>query len=366
MKKIERRDFIKKAAVATVGSSALIAACSNEKKNSGPAVINNQKYEWKMVTAWPPHYPILGEYADLLAQEIEVMTNGRIKIHVYGGGELVPALESFDAVSQGLAEMCHSSAYYWAGKAPAAQFFSGIPFGMNTQQAFSWMYSGGGLELWRELYDQFNIIPFPAGCTGGQMGGWFRKPINSPGDLKGLKMRIPGIGGKVFNKAGGSSVLAPGGEIYTDLERGVIDAAEWVGPYHDYLMGFHKIAKYYYHPGWQEPTSFLELIVNKNAYNELPDDLKKIIEVVASSHSIRMFAEFQSKNIEYRKILDEDKIDFRPFPDTVLNTLQKYTQEVIQEIVDSDQMSKKVYDSYSSFQKQISAWTDIAEINYKI
>ncbi|OGU34212.1 MAG: ABC transporter substrate-binding protein [Ignavibacteria bacterium GWB2_35_6b] len=365
MKNIERRDFIKKAAVAAVGSGALLNACSNEKKSSVSGVVSGETFEWKMVTAWPPHYPILGEGADKLAKEIEEMSAGRLKIKVYGGGELVPALESFDAVSQGVADMCHSASYYWAGKAPAAQFFTAIPFGMNTQQAYSWLYYGGGIELWKEVYEPFNIIPFPAGGTGAQMGGWFNKQINSVSDLKGLKMRIPGIGGKVLNKAGGSSVLSAGGEIYTNLERGVIDAAEWVGPYHDYLMGFHKIAKYYYYPGWQEPASFIELIVNKNSFSKLPDDLKKIIEIASTSHCLKMFAEFENKNAEYRKkLIEEEKVDFRKFPDDVLKTLKKYTEEVLNEIAASDPMSKKVFESYKAYNKSASVWTNVAEHNY--
>lgn len=365
MKNIERRDFLKKAAVAAVGSGALISACADEKKTGGPAIITGEKFEWKMVTAWPPHFPILGEGADKLAKDIEEMSGGRLKIKVYGGGELVPALESFDAVSQGVTDMCHSSSYYWAGKATATQFFSGIPFGMNTHQAYSWLFSGGGLELWKEVYEPFNLIPFPAGGTGGQMGGWFNRQINSVADLKGLKMRIPGIGGKVLNKAGGSSVLSAGGEIYTNLERGVIDAAEWAGPYHDYLMGFYKIAKYYYYPGWQEPASFIELIVNKNSFDKLPDDLKKVVETAASSQCVKMMAEFEVKNVEYHiKLVDEEKVDFRKFPDDVLRTLRKYNDEVVQEIVDSDPMSKKVFDSYNKYQKATSKWTNIAEINY--
>lgn len=365
MKKIERRDFIKKAAVAAVGSSALITACGNEQKKGGPAVISDKKFEWKMVTAWPPHFPVLGEGADKLAKDIDEMSGGRLKIKVYGGGELVPALESFDAVSQGVADMCHSSSYYWAGKAPATQFFSGIPFGMNTHQAYAWIFNGGGLSLWKEVYEPFNIIPFPAGGTGGQMGGWFNKEINTSEDLKGLKMRIPGIGGKVLNKAGGSSVLSAGGEIYTNLERGVIDAAEWAGPYHDYLMGFHKIAKYYYYPGWQEPASFIELIVNKNSFNELPQDLKTIVETAASSHCVKMFAEFEAKNIEYyKKLINEEKIEFRKFPDEVMSTFKKFNDEVINEIIESDPLSKKVYESYNSFHKSAGEWSDIAEKNY--
>lgn len=361
---IKRRDFLKKASVAAIGSSALITACANEKDNQGPAVISDKKYEWKMVTAWPPHFPILGEGADRLAKIIESMSGGRLKIQVYGGGELVPPLEAFDAVGSGVAEMCHSASYYWAGKTPASQFFTSVPFGMNTQQTNAWFYFGDGLKLWEKVYDSFNLLPMPAGNTGGQMGGWYNRKINSLADYKGLKMRQPGIGGNVITKAGAAAILSPGGELYTNLERGVIDAADWVGPYHDYLMGFHKIAKYYYYPGWQEPTGVVELIVNKSAFNNLPKDLQEIIRYAAKSYQSEMISEFENKNQEYLAKMKEEKVNILPLPDDVLTAFRKFSKEVIQEITDADKLSKEVYESYLKFQKNISTWTKIAEYNY--
>jgi TRAP-type mannitol/chloroaromatic compound transport system substrate-binding protein len=367
MKKLDRKHFIKSASLAAVAGSTFISGCMKENNQGGPNINTNEKFDWKLVTTWPPHFPILGEYVDQAAEWINKMSDGRLKIQVYGGGELVPALEVFDAVSSGVAEIGHGGSYYWAGKLPAAQFFSSVPFGMNAQQVNSWLYYGGGLELWRELYSSFNLFPFPAGNTGGQMGGWFNKKINSIKDFSGLKMRIPGIGGKVVSKAGGTSILAPGGELYTDLERGVIDALEWVGPYHDHLMGFDKVAKYYYYPGWQEPGPSLELIVNKNAYDKLPQDLKQIIEVVSGYLNVIMLSAFEAKNTEYYfKLKTEGKVELHQFPDDVLSTFRKLTAEVIEEITSSDTMSKKVYDSYRNFQKNISEWNTIAERNYLI
>ncbi len=366
MKKIERRDFLKKSSLAVAGASVL-TACNSKSESSGPAIINKKKYEWKMVTTWPPHFPIVGEGADKLAKEIEEVSEGQLKIRVYGGGELVPALESFDAVSQGIAEMGHGASYYWAGKIPASQFFTSLPFGMNSIQSFAWLQNGGGNELWKEAYESFNLIPFSAGCTGGQMGGWFNKQIKSANDLKGLKIRIPGIGGKVYTKAGGSAILSAGGEIYTNLERGVIDAAEWIGPYHDYLMGFHKISKYYYYPGWHEPTGVLELLVNKSAFESLPKNLQNLIEVTAASYNIKMLSEFEAKNVEYlEKIKNETDVKVEKFSDDVLDSFKKYSEEVIEEIVTSDPMSKKVYDSYSKFQKGSNKWVEMSQSNYNI
>jgi TRAP-type mannitol/chloroaromatic compound transport system substrate-binding protein len=366
MTSINRKNFLKKAAVAAVGSSALLASCDKDgQTNKAPAVIVAKTIEWRMVTAWLPHFPLLGEGADYLAKQIEIMSSGRLKIHVFGGGELVPALQTFDAVRQGLAQIGHSASYYWAGKAPAAQLFTSVPFGMNTQQTYAWLNNGGGIELWKELYDSFHLIPFAAGNTGGQMGGWFNKAINSIADLKGLKMRMPGLGGKIISKAGASAVLSPGGEIYTNLERGVIDASDWIGPYHDWLMGFHKIAKYYYYPTFAEPTGFVELIVNKEAFNELPDDLQAIISAAADSLNIKMLSEFETKNAEYlEKLKKESSIEIRKFPDDVLISLKTFADETLQELAESDPFSKKVLASYNSFRSKLSAWTELSDKNY--
>ena len=367
MSGLDRRDFLKKAAVASaVGSAAVMFGCSTDNKQGGETSgYSGKTFQWRMVTAWPPHFPILGEGAEQLAKDIEIMSGGRLKIQVYGGGELVPPLETFDAVSQGTAEMGHSSAYYWAGKIPATPFFSSLPFGMNTQQTNTWFYANEGLKLWEETYKPFNLIPMPCGNSGAQMGGWFNKEINSIADLKGLKMRQPGLGGKVITKAGASAILTAGSEIYTNLERGVIDAADWIGPYHDYLMGFPKIAKYYYYPTWTEPTGVIELIINKNAFESLPPDLQDIVRQAAYSSNIKMLSAFEAKNQEYYiKLKEEGKVQFRKFPDDVIATFKKYTKEVLAELTASDPMSKKVFDSYSKFQAKIYNWSELAEVRY--
>lgn len=376
MEKIERRDFLKKASIATlVGGTALLAGCGSQQeeqqksetqqKVEAPAVQTKKTYEWRMVTTWPPHFPALGEGADKMAEWIGEMSDGRLKIQVYGGGELVPALETFDAVSQGTAEMSHGAAYYWAGKILASQFFASVPFGMNAQQMNAWLYKGGGLELWEELYANFNLIPMPAGNTGVQMGGWFNKEIKTIEDLKGLKMRIPGLGADVIAKAGGSAVLSAGGEIYTNLERGVIDATEWVGPYHDFLMGFHKVAKYYYYPGWHEPGTVAELIINKGAFEKLPKDLQEIIRTAAYKTNLWILSEFESKNNEHlQKLINEYNVQVKKFPDEVLSALRTYSREVIDEITTKDPLSKKVYESFSQFHKKVSGWATISENAY--
>ncbi|MEL6987322.1 MAG: TRAP transporter substrate-binding protein, partial [Bacteroidota bacterium] len=265
----------------------MLNACKNEISSTPSDLAGNTKeYEWKMVTTWPPNFPVLGQGCNLFAQWVKEMSNGKLDIKVYGSGELIPALEVFYAVSSGTAEIGNGVSYYWAGNSPATQFFASIPFGMNAQQMMAWIEGGEGKQLWHELYDKYNLLPFPSGNTGVQMGGWFNKSIDSIEDLKGLKMRIPGIGGKVLEKAGGTAVLSAGSEIFTNLERGVIDATEWIGPYHDYKMGFHNITKYYYYPGWHEAGTILETIVNKEAYNALPKSLQSIIEAACAKQYI--------------------------------------------------------------------------------
>lgn len=352
---MDRREFIKKALIGGALASVSIA----------PNIHAAKTYSWRMVTAWQPHFPVLGEGAEMFARLVDEMSEGRLKIRVYGAGELVPALEAFDAVSQGIVEIGHAASYYWAGKSPAVQFFTSIPFGMNAQQMNAWLYAGDGLKLWEEVYAPFNLIPMPAGNTGVQMGGWFNKEINSIKDIKGLKMRIPGLGGKVISRAGGTAVLSAGGEIYTNLERGVIDAAEWVGPYHDYLMGFHRIAKFYYYPGWQEPGSVLEIFINKKSFESLPKDLQAIIRTAAYRTNLWMLSEFESKNNIYlKKLVNEHKVKLRRFPDDVLKEFKRYSEEVIQDMISKDALSKKVYESFNRFKKDISDWAKVSEVAY--
>lgn len=366
---MKRKDFIKKgilgAALAPLAISGCVPAPSSnqaELEPHVPNIITGKRYKWKMVTTWPPNFPVLGEGAVFFSEWVKEMSAGRIEIKVYGGGELVPALEVFDAVSSGSAEMGSGCAYYWAGKSPAAQFFAAVPFGLNAQQMTSWMLSGGGYELWKELYAKFNLVPYLGGNSGVQMGGWFNKEINTVSDLKGLKMRIPGLGGKVLEKAGGAAVLVAGGEIYTSLERGVIDATEWLSPYHDYKMGFHKIAKYYYTPGWHEPGTQLELMINKQVHDRLPKDLQAILYAASIRLHNWEIAEMEAQNgLYYEKLVKEEKVLVKSFPKEVLDQLRIYTQEAVQELVGEDEFSQRVYASFSEFQQRVSAYSRFSE-----
>ncbi len=323
-------------------------------------------YHWKMVTTWPPNFPVFQEGVDKLANDIELMSNGRLRIKVHAADELVPALGVFDAVSQGAVQMGHGAAYYWSGKVPAAQFMSAVPFGMTASGMNAWFYAGGGLELWRDLYKPFNLVPFPVGNTGVQMGGWFNKKINSVQDLQGLKMRIPGLGGKVLSKAGGTSVLMAGGEIYTNLERGAIDATEWVGPFHDLRLGLYRAADYYYYPGWHEPGTVLELIINRQAWESLPPDLQHIVKTAAEAIGSWMYVQFESKNLDALNQLKQAyKVEVLEFPPEVLAELRRMTREVLAEEADKNSDFKRVYEAYEAFRQENDAWKAVSEYAYQ-
>tara|TARA_A100001388_G_C28771892_1_gene504449 strand:+ start:1755 stop:2822 length:1068 start_codon:yes stop_codon:yes gene_type:complete len=352
---MKRRDFFLK--------SALLASLGLTSQKSVAA--KKPEYSWKMITTWPKNFPGLGTGAENLANLINKLSSGRIKITVYGAGELVPAFEIFDAVSRGIAELGHGSAYYWKGKNESLQFFSTVPFGLTANEMNAWLYYGGGQELWQKAYSKFNLVPMAAGNTGIQMAGWFNKEINSLDDLKGLKMRIPGLGGEVLKRAGGTPVNLPGGELFTALKTGTIDATEWVNPYNDLAFGLHKAAKYYYYPGWHEPGTTLECFLNKEIFDSLPEDLQNIITGAAKIANLDMLSEYIARNNEALKILkDKHKVNIMPLPDEVLEMLHNISNEVISEIAKKDKFSMQVYDSYKNFQKKTSEWSKISIKSY--
>lgn len=323
------------------------------------------EHKWKMVTTWPKNFPGLGTGANNLAALIGEMSGGRIEVKVYGGGELVPPFEIFDAVSRGTAEMGHGSAYYWKGKSEAAQFFSTVPFGLTAQEMNGWIYHGGGLELWTELYAKFGLVPAPAGNTGVQMGGWFNKEINSVEDLKGLKMRIPGLGGEVLARAGGTPVNLPGGELFTALQSGAIDATEWVGPYNDLAFGLYKAAKFYYYPGWHEPGTILEAMINKQVFDALPADLQSIVLNACKVVNQDMLAEYTARNpAALQTLISKHGVQLRRFPDDVILKLRELSDQVVAEIAEKDEFSAKVYASYKKFLVQAKDWSGISELTY--
>jgi TRAP-type mannitol/chloroaromatic compound transport system substrate-binding protein len=368
---MKRRDFVKAAGIGATAVAATVALSSCEtkeeapKESAAPAVITNKKYEWRMTTTWPPKLPLLQTGAERFAKNVEEMSGGRLVIKVYAGGELAPPLETFQSVSQGTVEAGSGAAYYWAGKMPAAQWFAAVPFGLNAQGINSWFYGGNGLKLWEETYAPFNVVPRPGGNTGVQMGGWFRKEIKTINDFKGLKMRMPGLGGKVIAKAGATPVLLAGGEIFTSLERGVLDATEWVGPMHDLRMGFYKAAKYYYAPGWHEPGTCLELMFNKTAYDGLPKDLQKILDVAAAESNVWMLGEFDAQNGgALQTLISEHKVNVKRFPARVLDKLRVLAEETLEEVASGNAQARKVHEDFKKFKDQVGIWGSISEQSY--
>lgn len=351
---------MKRRAFAVAAATGALVAC--KPTNETAPAPTGQVFNWKMVTSWPPNFPGLGTGASKLAEMITKASGGQLSVRVYGGGELVPAFEVFDAVSLGTAEMGHSVAYYWKGKSAAAPFFSAVPFGLNAQEMNGWMYHGGGLELWRELYASFNLVPFPAGNTGVQMAGWFKKEIRSIRDLQGLKMRMPGLGGDVLRKVGGSPVNIPGADLFTALQTGAIDAAEWVGPYNDLAFGLHNAAKFYYYPGWQEPGSMAECMINKTAWDGLPAHLKTIVELCCRAINDDMLADFTTQNHRaLAQLVDEHGVEVRKLPNDVIAALRTASEEIVSDLGGSDPFVKRVYDSFVSYREQSRQWHKISE-----
>ena len=299
---MKRRDF-----VAGTLFVAGMSACETQKPAEEINLpVSQDIFEWNMVTSWPPGLPGLGVGATNFSQRVEKASGGRLKIKVFAGGELVPPLEVFDAVSRGTVQIGHDSSYYHRGKVPAAPYYTTVPFGLNLNEMNAWLYYGDGLDLWHELYAPFNLVPFPVGNTGVQMLGWFNKKIQTIKDLSGMKIRMPGLGGEIMQRAGAIQVTVPGSEIFTSLKTGVVDAAEWVGPYNDIALGLHKAARYYYYPGLHEPGPNIECIINKTAWNTLPEDLQEIVRVVSQACNLDMTSEYMWGNAI---ALDQLKMD---------------------------------------------------------
>ena len=350
-----------------VGTLALwtVEAQMND-DDAGPRVSGREtSIEWKLVTTWPKGLPGLGSAPENFARRVGEMSNGRLTVRVYGAGEVVPPFEVFDAVSQGVAEMGHGASYYWKGKIPSSVFYTAVPFGMTAQEMNGWLHYGGGLELWRELYAPFGVRPFAGGSTGVQMAGWFNRELKSASDLDGLKMRIPGLAGEVFAASGGTAVRLAGGEIYTSMQTGVIDAVEWVGPYNDRTLGLMEVAEYYYYPGWHEPGAMLEFTVNQAAFDRLPADLQSIVEGAARATNQDMLDEFTARNNEsLTTLLEEHSTKLRPLPDDVMDVLHSNAVIALEQLKKDDPMAQKISASYEAFLDGVRTYHEISERAY--
>ena len=329
------------------------------------AAIAQQTYEWKLVTTWPKNFPGLGVAPERLAKLVDEMSRGRLKIKVYGAGELVKALGVFDAVQSNTAQMGHGAAYYWRGKIPESPLFAAIPFGLTAQEMNGWLYYGGGLELWQKLYAGHNLYPVPGGNTGVQMAGWFNKEIKSVASLRGLKMRIPGLGGETWKRAGGEAVVLPGGEIFTSMQTGVIDAAEWVGPYNDLAFGLHTVGQYYYYPGWHEPGTSLETIINLTAFKSLPGDLQAILKTACRMVNADVLDEFTAQNrLALKELIQTHGVELRRLPDDVLKRLYQASKEVLAELAQASPDAKAIYQSLLDFRRDIIPYHKVTEQSY--
>ncbi|QVL43099.1 MAG: TRAP transporter substrate-binding protein [Alcanivorax sp.] len=366
---MDRRKFV--SALGLGLGAAALAGCGQNDSDNKPAAggdnapaksADKEIREWKLVTAWPKNYPGLGTGANRFAERVTAMSGGRLTIKVHGAGELVPAMGVFDAVRDGSAEMGHSASYYWKGKHPATPFFTAVPFGLTAQELNSWVNFGGGQELWDELYGEFGIKPLPCGNSGTQMAGWFRKEINSLEDIKGLKIRAPGLAGEVMQRIGATPVQMPGGEVFTSMQTGALDAADWVGPYNDLTFGLHKVAKYYYYPGWQEPGAMLEMMINKEKWDALPEDLQAIVKSAAEAENQHIYDEFTARNAEaLKQLVNEHGVELRRLPDEVLQALEKTSQEAVEDLVAGNEQARRIYESYRDFRDSVMPYIAVAE-----
>ncbi|HUF57848.1 MAG TPA: TRAP transporter substrate-binding protein [Thermohalobaculum sp.] len=351
---MDRRSFLTTTAVGAAGAATLAA----------PAIAQDTQ-EVTMVTTWPKNFPGLGVGAQRVADRITAATDGRITVRLYAAGELVPPFESFDAVSSGSAEMYHGAEYYWQGKHKGFNFFTAVPLGFTAQEIEAWLHFGGGQELWDELAAQFGVKCFSAGNTGVQMGGWFRNPITSLDDMKGLKMRIPGLGGEVIRAVGGSAVALPGGEIFPALQAGTIDATEWVGPYNDMAFGFHQVLKNYMYPGFHEPGSALSVGMNKAWWDQQGDADKAIIEACCHAENDVMMAEFNARNGDALATLVNDHgVQLHEFPEEVFKAIAEASEQVVEEAGREDEIGTRIYESYISFREKVRDWTRLADTAY--
>lgn len=352
---MQRRDFLKKASIgAAAGAAATIAAPAIAQ--SGPVV------KWRLTSSFPKSLDTIYGGADVLANRLRELTGGKFDIRVFPGGEIVPGLQAMDAVQQGTVECCHTASFYYVGKDRTFAFGTALPFGMNARQTNAWMYYGGGQELVDEFYANYNFVSFAGGNTGTQMAGWWRKEVNTVADLKGVKMRIGGLGGAVFSELGLVPQQIAAGDVYPALEKGTIDAAEWIGPYDDEKLGFYKVAKNYYGPGWWEPGTCLQFFVNKAAWDKLPKEYQSAFKAAAYEANVTMLAEYDHKNpIALSKLL-QNGVKLRTFSKEIMTAAYQVAQQLYSDESAKNPAFKKIYESYSKYAKTQRAWFSVAEM----
>lgn len=360
---MKRRKLLTNVALGAATTAGL-AACSQSTRSAAPGVSTQPTVRWRMATSWPKSLQTIFGGAETLAKRVSDMTEGRFTITPFAAGEIVPGLQVLDAVQAGTVECGHTASYYYVGKNPALGFGCSVPFGFTAQQQNAWLYQGGGLAAIQKVYSDFNIINFPAGNTGAQMGGWFKREINAVSDLNGLKMRIPGLGGKVMAELGVNVQVLPGGEIFLALDRGAIDAAEWVGPYDDEKLGLNKAARYYYYPGWWEPGPTLEVQVNRAAWDRLPKEYQEIFKTAAYEANLNMLAQYDMLNGEALQRLTASGTQLTPYSQEILQAAQRISFELYEQSASQDATFKEVYDQWKRFREQVYAWNRINELSF--
>ncbi len=352
---MERRKFL----IAGGGMSGILAA------GMAPAVVHAQQaIRWRLASSFPKALDTIFGAADVFSKKVKEMSGGKFEISVHAGGELMPPFGVVDGIQQGTVECAHTAPYYFFGKDDTFAMDCAIPFGLNSRQMTAWMYEGNGLKLFREFYAAFNIVNFPMGNTGAQMGGWYRKDIKSIEDIKGLKMRIGGFGGKVLSAIGGVPQNIPGGEIYQALEKGTIDATEWVGPYDDQKLGFYKVAKNYVYPAWWEGGPQLTLYVNNKAFDSLTPEYKAIIESAAAYAHTDMQAKYDARNPRALKELVGQGVKLQRMPKDVMEAAFKAAMALYDDLSTKNPAWKKIYADYSDFRRDTNQWFRFAEAGY--
>jgi TRAP-type mannitol/chloroaromatic compound transport system substrate-binding protein len=353
---MKRRDVLKTGVAAALGSAGAVI--------SAPAIAKSRT-EINMVSTWPRDFPGLGTGAQRFAQRLEAMSGGRFKVNYFAAGERVKAFDSLDEVASGNAQMYHGADYYWKGKHPGWAYFTAVPFGLTNTEFNAWYHFGGGSELHDELAGEFGMKNIPCGNTGVQMGGWFRKEMNSADDFKGLKMRMPGLGGDVLAKLGASPVSLPGGQIYENLVSGAIDATEWVGPWNDSFMKFYEAAKYYYYPGYHEPGSMLSCGINKKFWDGLSKADQAMVSAAAEQENSIMMSEYNAKNGEYlAKLVNEQGVKLRKFSDDTYDSFGEAADEVFAEVRAHSKLAKRIHDSFLKSRSEVGGWAKIADVEY--
>ena len=353
-----RRAFIKTAGMTGVALSAAALAA--------PVVRASAKtYAWRMVTAWPPGDSILQRSAERFARRVHTMSKGRLDIRLVDQGPPTAPGKIFEMVAKGQAQVGSAVAFYWADQVPAGQWFASVPFGLNAQAMNAWLYTGGGLELWEETYAPFGVVPRPIGNTGAQMGGWFKRKINHAADIRGMKIRMPGLGGTVLTRAGAALVDLPGADLLKALQDDRLDGAEWIGPHHDLELGLYRAAPYYYYPGWHEPGSCIEGLFHKPSYDALPGHLQAILDSAAAEVNSWCLSMFQSNNYAaLRKLVRDHEVQLQRFPLSAISAFRKLSRDVMAEEAQKDAMAQKVHQAYLSFAEKTDNWDLVSERAY--